>query len=390
MKPRNRINFDRTNTSALGRWWWTVDRVNLFLFGVLVALGALLVTAGSPPVAARIKLDPFYFVIRQQVFLILSVFVVIGVSMLPVQQIRRLAVLAFMGSLIVMMLLPVIGFENKGAKRWINIAGMSLQPSEFLKPCFAVLVAWMMSERQRIVDFPGYIISIAIYVISIVLLIIQPDFGMSFTLTCMFGVQLFLSGVSFVWVAIMGAIGMVGVVGAYSFLPHVTKRINEFLDPSVGDNYQVSKALEAFQSGGIFGKGPGEGVVKWQIPDSHTDFIFAVAGEEFGMFMALGIVLLFAAVIMRGFYRIWRESDLFVMLAAAGILTQFGMQSIINMGVAVNLLPAKGMTLPFISYGGSSLIGVALGVGMLLGFTRRRYGALSEGDYSYVPPHLGR
>ena len=368
------MQFDRTNNSLFMRWWWTVDRYNLSALVLLVSLGAVMVMASSPPVAERIGLEPYYFVSRQHVFLLLSAVVMFLVSLLSVNNVRRLAVLMFLGSIVLMIALPFIGFENKGAVRWLRVGGMSLQPSEFMKPGFAVLMAWMFAEKHKTMGFPGFRIALATYALVAVLLIIQPDFGMTVTVSGMFALQFFLAGLPFIWVVVMGVAGLVGVIAAYNLLPHVAERINRFLDPSSGDNYQVEKSLEAFRHGGFFGRGPGEGVVKQYIPDSHTDFVFAVVGEEFGLLVSLIIIGLFAFIVLRGFLRIWRETDLFVLLAVSGLLAQFGIQAIINMGVAVNLLPAKGMTLPFLSYGGSSLIAISMGMGMVLALTRKRYG----------------
>ncbi len=368
------MRLDRTNTSIFGRWWWTVDRLNLFALLMLVVLGSILVTAGSPPVAKRLDLPAFYFVHRHQIFLFLGLVVMLFVSLLPSTLIRRIAVIGFSASIVMMVLLPFLGTEVKGAHRWLTVAGVSIQPSEFMKPFFAVVMAWVCAENQRRVDFPGYKLAIAIYLLVAFLLIMQPDFGMTMTVSAIWGVQLFLAGLPMLWVMIIGVLGIVGIFGAYFALPHVAKRINSFLDPSSGDNYQISRSLDAFKNGGIFGKGPGEGEVKQSLPDSHTDFIFAVAGEEFGVIVCLLIVGLFAFIVLRGLIRVWRENDLFMVLAVAGILTQFGIQAVINMGVAVNLLPAKGMTLPFLSYGGSSVIAMAIGMGIVLAFTRKKYG----------------
>ncbi len=383
MRSKAQASFDRTNTSAFGRWWWTVDRISFFILLLLICLGAVLVTAGSPPVARRINLDPFYFVSRQEVFLALSIPVMIGISMLPVQHIRRLAVLGFLGSIVLLAILPFMGAEIKGAKRWLSIAGMTVQPSEFIKPCFAVVMAWMLAERWKTPGFPGYRIGLALFGLVAGLLIIQPDFGMVITISAMFGAQLFLAGLPFMWVVAMICSGGFGVVAAYHTLPHVAKRIDGFLSPDKADNYQVGKSIQAFESGGFFGRGPGEGEVKWFLPDSHTDFIFSVAAEEFGALVCLGIVTLYAVFVLRGFIRMIKEPDMFVMLAASGILVQFGIQAVINMGVAVQLLPAKGMTLPFLSYGGSSLLAIALAMGMLLGFSRRRFGTVGHAIRKY-------
>ncbi len=366
---------DRRNTSALGRWWFTIDRTTFFCMMALICIGCFLVIAGSPPVARRLGYADFYFVSRHQIFLGISTIVMVVVSMMDAPRIRRLALLGFATSLVLLLLLPLIGFENKGSVRWLRFGGMSIQPSEFMKPCFAVVLAWIFARRINQPMFPSYRIAIAAYALVAVLLIIQPDFGMTVTITGMFAVQLFLAGISFVWVLGMVVLGIGGVIGAYFALPHVASRIDRFLDPASGDNYQVGKSLEAFKGGGWFGRGPGEGVVKQHIPDSHTDFIFAVAGEEFGLLFCMLIIALFAIIVVRGFLRMGQEEDSFRMIAVGGLLAEFGIQAIVNMGVAVNLLPAKGMTLPFLSYGGSSLIAMAGGMGMMLALTRKRYGA---------------
>jgi cell division protein FtsW len=368
------MKLDRTNTSLLGRWWWTIDRLNLSIIIVLMGIGMVLVTAGSPPVAKRLDLPDFYFVHRHHVFLALSAMVMLVTSFFPPQLIRRLAVVGFVGSVALLMLVPFLGEETKGAHRWINIMGMSIQPSEFMKPCFAVVMAWVCSESHKRVDFPGYRVAIGLYVLVAFLLLIQPDLGMTITVSAMWGIQLFIAGLPMIWVVILGIFAICGGVGAYHVFPHVQKRINSFLDPSAGDNYQIARSLDAFRSGGLFGRGPGEGEVKLVLPDSHTDFIFAVAGEELGVVVCLIILSLFAFVVIRGFTRVWKENDLFLILAVVGILSQFGIQAVINMGVSVSLFPAKGMTLPFLSYGGSSVVAIGLGMGMMLALSRKRFG----------------
>ena len=366
---------DRRNTTAVGRWWFTVDRTAFFCMMALICIGFFLVMAGSPPVARRLGYPDFYFVSRHQIFLGISTVVMVIISMMDAPRIKKIALIGFGVSFILLLLLPFIGFENKGSIRWMHIAGMSIQPSEFMKPCFAIVLAWIFSLRLSQPGFPSYRIAIAAYLLVAFLLIIQPDFGMTVTITTMFGVQFFLAGISFLWVGGMVALAVGGVFAAYFALPHVASRINRFLDPSSGDNYQVAKSLEAFKAGGWFGRGPGEGIVKQHIPDSHTDFIFSVAGEEFGLLFCLLIILLFAIIVVRGYLKMGREQDSFRVIAVGGLLAQFGVQSIVNMGVAVSLLPAKGMTLPFLSYGGSSLIAMAGGMGMMLALTRRRFGA---------------
>ncbi len=368
------MRLDRTNKTVFGRWWWTVDRLNLGALLLLIAIGSILVTAGSPPVAKRLDLPAFYFVHRHQVFLIIGIAAMLFVSMLPPVAIRRLAVIGFCASIVLLMLVPFIGAQTKGAHRWIDLMGISIQPSEFMKPCFAVVIAWICAESQRRVGFPGYRLAIGLYLLVAFLLAIQPDIGMTLTVTAMWGIQLFLAGLPMVLVMVIGALVVAGLFGAYHFFPHVAARIDGFLDPAAGDNYQVARSLEAFRNGGLLGRGPGEGEVKQSLPDSHTDFIFSVAGEEFGIIVCTMIIGLFAFIVLRGLSRVWKETDLFMVLAVAGLLTEFGVQSIINMGVAVNLLPAKGMTLPFLSYGGSSVVAMAVAMGMMLALTRRRFG----------------
>lgn len=368
---------DRTNNGPLGRWWWTVDRPALFAVLALVALGFVLVAAGSPPVAQRLGLPAFYFVHRHQMFLALAAAVMVLVSMLPPVAVRRLAVIGFLVSVALMLIVPFVGMEIKGARRWISFAGMSLQPSEFMKPCFAVVMAWICAEKHKRAYFPANKLALGLYAVVALLLLAQPDFGMTLTVSAMWGIQFFLAGLPMFWVLLLGVLGLFGVFGAYHLFPHVAHRIDRFLDPDSGDNYQVSKSLEAFRNGGALGRGPGEGEVKRYLPDSHTDFIFSVVGEEFGMIACILIVTLFAFVVLRALWRLKEEQDLFAVLAVAGVAAQFGIQSIINMGVAVNLLPAKGMTLPFLSYGGSSVVAIGLGMGIMLALTRRRFGASS-------------
>ncbi len=365
---------DRRNTTALGRWWWTIDRPAFIAMMALISIGFFLVMAASPPVAHRIGLPDFYFVSRHQIFLGISTVLMVLISMLDAPKVRRLAMLGFAVSVVLLLLLPLIGYANKGAIRWVHIAGMSIQPSEFMKPCFAVVLAAIFSARFTQPDFPSYRIAIVSYLFICALLIIQPDFGMTVTVTSMFGIQFFLAGMPFLWVMGMIVMGIGGVFAAYHALPHVAARIDRFLDPESGDNYQVEQSLHAFKEGGLFGRGPGEGIIKQHIPDSHTDFIFSVAGEEFGMIFCLLIIFLFAFIVVRGFAKLAQETDMFRLIAVGGILTQFGIQAIVNMGVAVNLLPAKGMTLPFLSYGGSSLVAMAGGMGMMLALTRKQYG----------------
>ncbi|MBR45916.1 MAG: putative lipid II flippase FtsW [Rhodospirillaceae bacterium] len=366
-------SFSRTDQSILGRWWWTLDRWALLVLVLLFAVGAILTVAASPGAAQRIGLEPFYFVRHQFAFMVPAFLTLLAVSMLTPRGVRRLAVVVFAAGLALVTATHFAGIEIKGANRWLSLGGFTFQPSEFVKPCFAVVAAWMFAEYRQSENFPGRFIASALLLVVVALLLLQPDFGMAVTVTAVWFVQFFLAGLSLWWVGLALALSLGLVTAAYGIFPHVAQRIDLFIDPSSGDSYQVSTSLKAFEQGGLLGKGPGEGVVKGYLPDAHTDFIFAVAAEEFGMLASLAIVGLFSFIVLRGLTRVMREADLFVLLAVAGLLTQFGLQALINMGVTVQLLPAKGMTLPFVSYGGSSLVASALGMGMVLALTRSGY-----------------
>ncbi|MFV1852304.1 MAG: putative lipid II flippase FtsW [Thalassospira sp.] len=368
------IAFSRADTSVLGIWWWTVDRWLLAAIILLMGIGALLVMSASPPVADRINVDSFHFVTRQFVFLGLAVGCMFAISLLPVKWVRRIASFMFLGVICLLIITPFVGSEIKGAVRWIHVAGVTIQPSEFLKPAFAVVVAWMFAEGRLNPNFPGYIVSSLMLAVCIFLLMIQPDFGQTVVVTSIWSVQIFLAGLPIILVFCLG-LGAVGLaVSAYLILPHVQSRVDRFLDPASGDNYQIERSMEAFMSGGIMGRGPGEGWVKNSIPDAHSDFIFAVAGEEFGLLFCVLVVGVFTFIIMRGLSRLMGERNLFVVLAVTGILVQFGLQAVINMASTLQLVPPKGMTLPFVSYGGSATIGIAIGMGFVLALTRKRPG----------------
>ena len=362
----------RTDTSVVGRWWWTVDRWALAALLMLLALGALLTQAASPAVAERIGLEAGHFTLRHFVFLPAAAAIVFLFSLLSTRGVRRLATIGFAVSLLLTVATLLFGAEIKGATRWLSLGFMSLQPSEFLKPFFAVVTAWMFSAGIANNGFPGRTIAGALLVTVLSVLVLQPDIGMAVVVTAVWGAQFFVAGLPMIWVIGCCVAGVVGLVTAYFAIPHVTVRVDRFLDPSSGDSYQIDRAMEAFSLGGFFGRGPGEGMVKQVLPDAHTDFIFAVAAEEYGLLFCLLLLLLFAFVTLRGLSRLLREEDLFVVLAAAGLLAQFGLQAVINIGVNLHLLPTKGMTLPFISYGGSSMLALAAGMGMLLALTRRR------------------
>lgn len=364
--------FTRTDTSLMGRWWWTIDRWVLAALIVLTATGAVLTLAASPAVAERIGLDAFHFVRRQFVYLALGLAVMLTVSLCSPRGVRRVAALVFAGSLLAMFATLLVGPEIKGATRWLQLGGFTLQPSEFVKPAFAVMAAWMFAERAVDEQFPGYAAATGLLLLVAGMLLAQPDVGMTIVVCAIWAVQFFVAGLPLALVILLGLLFMGGAVGAYHAFDHVQARVDRFLDPAASEGYQVSRALDAFQNGGLFGRGPGEGHVKEILPDAHTDFILAVAGEEFGLLICLALVGLFAFVMMRGLSRVFREHDLFVMLAVVGLLVQFGLQAIINIASTVHLMPPKGMTLPFISYGGSSVLALALGMGMVLALTRSR------------------
>lgn len=365
----------RTDTSVLGRWWWTVDRWSLFLLCALTGFGILLTGAASPAVAERLGLEPLHFIFRQALFVPLALAVLVSVSMLTPQQVRRLAVIVFLATVAALVLTLAVGTEIKGARRWITIGGLSLQASEFVKPAFAVTAAWMFSAQKLEGRIPGNAIAAALLLVVVTLLLSQPDVGQTGVVTVVWFSQWFLAGLPMVWVALLITLGIGGLITAYFVFPHVASRIDRFLNPGAGDTYQVDRALEAFMNGGLFGTGPGAGTVKANLPDAHADFVFAVVGEEFGLIACLLLVTIFAFIVLRGFIRVLQDNDLFIVLATTGLLVQFALQTLINMASSVSLMPPKGMTLPFVSYGGSSIVAIAFGMGMVLALTRRRPGA---------------
>ncbi|MBT4889607.1 MAG: cell division protein FtsW [Rhodospirillales bacterium] len=360
----------RTDTSIVGRWWWTVDRWLMVMIGGLIFAGVVLTLAASPAVAERIGLDTYHFAIRQLIFLPLGVVVMLLVSLLAPRSVRRLALLITGGAMVLMVGTLIFGMEIKGATRWIRFGGLALQPSEFVKPGFAVVAAWLFAQRRLDDRFPGYLLATGLYILIIALLALQPDIGMALVVSAVWGIQFFLAGLPLIIVVGLGVLFLGGSVSAYFLFDHVNARINRFIDPAAGEGYQVTRALEALKSGGLFGRGPGEGHVKEVLPDAHADFILAVAGEEFGLIVCLILVMLFACIVLRGMSRAYKGDDLFVLLAVAGLMVQFALQAIINMASTLNMMPPKGMTLPFISYGGSSTLAIAIGMGMVLALTR--------------------
>ncbi|MGB0920984.1 MAG: FtsW/RodA/SpoVE family cell cycle protein [Alphaproteobacteria bacterium] len=368
--------FARTDTSRMSEWWWTVDRWLIAGVGLLIGVGFLMILAAGPAAAGRLGLSDSHFVARQAVFLIPALGLMIGVSLLDLKEARRFAMLLLAGSLFAVVLTHFFGPEIKGAHRWLYIGPFSLQPSEFLKPALAVTCAWLLAEGKKNDQVPGALLAIGLFTVSAALVLLQKDLGQTVLLSLVFGAQLFIAGLPMMFVVVIGILGVTGMVLAYMFLPHVTSRVDRFLDPESGDTYQIDVARDAFEAGGFFGLGPGEGIIKARLPDAHTDYILAVAGEEFGALVCILLIALFAFIVLRALGRIVSEPDHFVQLAAGGLIVQFGMQAIINIGVNLNLMPAKGMTLPFISYGGSSLLALAIAMGFVIAFTRRRTGRI--------------
>jgi cell division protein FtsW len=362
----------RKDRGALARWWFTIDLPLLSSVLLLMAIGVLISMAASPPVAERIGLDSFHFFRSQLFYLFFAVIGLVVVSFFDAIWVRRSALMIFAGSLLLMLAAQKFGPEIKGAHRWINIGPLSLQPSEFAKPSFVAVAAWFLADRTRRPDMPGHFIAFGAAVGFLGLLILQPDFGQTALVTMTFGAMLLVYGISWIYVLGFAGLTLVGMGLAYTLVSHVASRVDRFLHPDKGDTFQVDTAVEAFNNGGLLGAGPGGGNAKWTLPDAHTDFAFAVVGEEFGLIACLALMLLFFFVIIRVLKRAKSETEPFSALAMVGLVTMFGFQACINMGVNVALLPAKGMTLPFISYGGSSLLGTALAMGFILALGRNQ------------------
>jgi cell division protein FtsW len=363
--------FSRTRRGLLGHWWWTVDRPLLAGLGLLAVSGLVFVLASSPPVAARLGLPPLYFVGRHAMYLLPATVLLLGSSLLSSKGVHRLAVGLLALSLVLMVLTLLVGPEIKGARRWLPVGGLVVQPGEFMKPALVIVVAGLLAQAEGLRNaLPGLLLT----AMALILLLSQPDVSMALMVACLAGLQLFLAGLP--WLLVIGgaAAGGLGLWQAYLFFPHVSARFNSFFDANAGDHFQVGLALDAIQGAAWFGSGPGEGTVKYALPDAHSDFVFAVIAEEYGLIACLALLGLFAFVLLRGLHRTELVTDRFALLAAAGLLAHFGLQAIINIGVNLRLVPATGMTLPFISYGGSSLCALALGMGMFLALTRRRPG----------------
>lgn len=363
----------RVGEPVLPRWWRTIDKWSLSAVLLLFGIGLLLGLAASPPLAEKNGLHPFYYVERQALFGFVALAVMLAISMMSPSQVRRIGVLGFLVSFVALMALPFFGTDfGKGAVRWFSLGFGSVQPSEFLKPGFVVLAAWLMAAAQEVNGPPGRLYSFVIALVVVVFLALQPDFGQACLVLFSWGVVYFIGGAPFLLLIMIIGLAVVGGLAAYNGSEHFARRIDGFLSAEIDPRTQLGYATNAIQEGGFFGVGVGEGQVKWSLPDAHTDFIIAVAAEEYGLILVLIIIALYAMVVVRSFFRLMSERDPFTRLAGAGLAAAFGVQAMINMGVAVRLLPAKGMTLPFVSYGGSSVIASGIAVGMLLALTRTR------------------
>ncbi|HEY9037837.1 MAG TPA: putative lipid II flippase FtsW [Roseovarius sp.] len=358
---------------VLPKWWRTIDKWSISCVLILFGIGLLLGFAASPPLAEKNGFAPFHYVQRQMFFGGMAMIAMLATSMMGPMLVRRLAVIGFLIALVALMLLPFLGTDfGKGAVRWYSLGFASVQPSEFLKPGFVVAAAWMMAASREIGGPPGLSWSLGLMLIIVAFLALQPDFGQAALVLFAWGVMYFVAGAPILLLAAMAGLVVLGGSFAYSNSQHFARRIDGFLSPDVDPTTQLGFATNAIQEGGFFGVGVGEGTVKWSLPDAHTDFIIAVAAEEYGLVLVLIVIALYATVVVRSLMRLMRERDPFIRLAGTGLACIFGVQAMINMGVAVRLLPAKGMTLPFVSYGGSSLIAGGIAVGMLFAFTRSR------------------
>ncbi|HEX8214241.1 MAG TPA: putative peptidoglycan glycosyltransferase FtsW [Allosphingosinicella sp.] len=376
-RKRGATRLGRSDRSALGRWFWEIDRVLLLLVAVLISIGLIAVAAASPAAAVRysggeVSFTPLHYFYRQLMWIFVAIPVMIGVSMLPKANARRLCLGGAAFFTVLLVFVPLIGNEVNGARRWIGIGFAQVQPSEFLKPLFIVSLAWILSLRDKDKTLPVVPLTGLLTAIVALLLMKQPNFGETIIFAAAWVMLLTLSGAS---MRILGALGIAAVAGlvlAYLFYPVATTRIDAFLFATGDtDTYQTDSALRTLTSGGLFGAGPGAGTRKFHLPEPHTDYIFSVIGEEFGLIACLAIAILYLFIVARVLIRLLHEEDSFLVLATAGLVTQFGLQALINMAVNVQIAPSKGMTLPFISYGGSSMVALSIGMGLLLAFTRK-------------------
>lgn len=383
------VSVSRADDSIVGRWWWSVDRWTLAALLILISVGALLSFSASPAVARSSGLGLFSLAQKHLFFLPLAAGLMVAISMFTIRQVRIFSFLLLFGTIGILLILPLIGNEFNGSTRWLSVGGISLQPSEFVKPAFAVTAAWLISQQKTEPGSMASIVVFSLYGLLLVLLFAQPDLGQSLLISAIFFVQLFLAGLSLIWIATIIAFGCAIVALAYFSLGHVQSRINMFFSGEMEANYQVAKSLKSFMNGGLFGKGPGEGEIKSSLPDAHSDFVFAVLGEEFGLIACFFVLGVIAFVLLQGVVRALSSRSLFIMLAMTGLLTQFGLQAFVNMATSLNMMPTKGMTLPFISYGGSSMMAIGIAMGLLLALGRRGAweSAGQHGETSYAQPY---
>ncbi|MDO8360235.1 MAG: putative peptidoglycan glycosyltransferase FtsW [Devosia sp.] len=364
--------FARDRKTPIAEWWWTIDKQLLSALILLMAVGMLLSFAASPPVAERLGLSPWHFIIRHAMFDLLALPVLIGTSFMGHRQARFAALGVLIVSVVLLWLTLKLGVEVKGAKRWISFAGNTIQPSEFVKPAFAVIGAWLFSESMQQKGIPARIIATLIMVAIVGGLLLQPDIGQTALVLSTWAALLFLSGISWFLIVGLAGLGVGGLFGAYYVFPHFAKRIDSFINPEGGNTYQVDKALNSLLEGGWFGRGPGESMAKKVIPDAHADYVFSAAAGEFGILFCLCLVALIVFIVVRAMSGAQRQQTLYARLAVSTLAVQFGLQCAINLAVNLNLIPPKGMTLPFVSYGGTSTIAIAFGMGLMLALTRKR------------------
>jgi cell division protein FtsW len=372
--------FSRTDQTRLGLWWWTVDHWLLGATVALIGLGVLLSFGSSPAAAQRLDIAfPFHFAVRQSIYAVGGLAVLLTVSMASSRGVRRTAFFIYLVAIALMAALIFFGHAAKGATRWVEIGGFTLQPSEFMKPALIVLVAWMFSEAQKGQGVPGVSIAFCLYAVAVALLLVEPDVGQTVLITIAFGAAFWMAGVPMTWVMAMGGVAAAGLASTYFLFQHVASRVDRFFghDKTL-DTHQVDRAAQAIAAGGLFGRGPGEGIMKREVPDMHTDFIYSASAEEWGLWFSLILIALFMFLTVRGLFKAMKLSDPFEQVAAAGLFVLVGMQAFINIAVNLDLMPTKGMTLPFISYGGSSMLAMGLTMGMALALTRRRPGAYAQ------------
>ncbi len=376
--------FSRAKKTPVAEWWWTVDKELLAALTLLLATGMILSFAASPPVAERLGLSPWHFVIRHAVFSFLALVFMIGVSFLSGRLARLSALAVLLGSIFMLLIAWQFGTEIKGSRRWVEIFGMTVQPSEFAKPAFAVIAAWLFAEKMKHPDMPARSIAGGLMVLIATLFMLQPDFGQTVLLVATWASLLFLTGIS--WWVTLALLGVAagGGVAAYLMMPNVARRIDGFFNPEIVDTYQIDRALQSLLEGGWLGRGPGEAIIRRYVPDAHADFVFSAAAGEFGILFGMVLVAMIAFITLRAMFLAQQQSSLFSRLAISALAIQFGLQSGINLMVNLNMAPATGMTLPFISYGGTSMLATAFSVGLILALARRKP---EETIRSGIPPY---